>query len=129
MAHHNYQSTTFDKFTSQIHPDKDIPTILFAETNDELLISKFRNMPGFSVPIPYSYTDGRILGYIVTNTIIDINPDVTREEGVQSLTATPVRWIFILLIVIAGVSGGNTVIKRYNTVKNRIQPNQVKSSL
>jgi 4-amino-4-deoxy-L-arabinose transferase-like glycosyltransferase len=119
LALHNYESSTFDKFISQNLPTKNIPAILFVEENSEVLESKLRDLPGFSVPIPYSYTDGSILGYVVTNTIIDINPDVDREEGIRSLIATPVIWIFIPLVFIVVVSGWIALAENQTMLKHQ----------
>ena len=127
MARHKYQSSTFDKFIPEVHPAVNTPTILFVEENDEILGSKLRSLPGFSVPIPYSYTDGSILGYVITNTMIDINPEIDQEEGIQSLTTTPVKWILFLLVIVAVVAGGDAFIKRRSLSKNRLQTNQLQS--
>ncbi|MFT3894881.1 MAG: glycosyltransferase family 39 protein [Anaerolineales bacterium] len=92
MARHTYQSSTFDTFDPQIDLATNTPTVLFLDGNDKELVAKLRKLP-FSVPIPYSYKGEKIIGYVVTNTAIDINPEVEWDEGIRSLIATPVVWM------------------------------------
>jgi hypothetical protein len=128
LAHHTYRSFTFDTFDPQTNLATNVPTVLFLDGNDEELVTKLRDLP-FSVPIPYSYKGEKIIGYVVTNTAIDINPEVEWGEGVRSLTTTPVLWIFIPLVIVMVFSGWRTFANRQNTVELQAPANQVESSL
>jgi hypothetical protein len=105
LVHHKYRSLLLNDFSPDIISTENKPTIIFIESKDEISKLTIQKLPGFSVPIPYQYTDGTIIGYVMTNTVIDLTPKVDREEGWGSLTDTPVRWILIVLAVVGAVSG------------------------
>jgi len=119
LARHQYQSSTFHEFISQLDRTKNLPTVVFIEGSNKMLESKFRNIPEFSVPIPYTYKDGTVLGYVVTNTIIDIDPKVEQDEGIRSLTTTPVVWILIPLVVVMVASGWSALARKQTIFKHQ----------
>ncbi len=127
IVDHNYRSLTYTEFSPKEHLSNQ-PTILFIDNNKKELRSSLRNLPGFSVPIPYTYTDGSIIGYVITNTVIDINPKVDREEGWLSMMGTPVRWVLMVLILVCAVSGITTLKTRQQTIDSKsVSPAKITS--
>ena len=111
MTHHEYQSLLLNDFSPEIVSNGNRPTIIFLEDKDAAVDPKQWIMPGFSMPIPYVFMDGSIIGYVITNTVIDMDPHADREDGWGSLADTPVCWILILLIILCAISGAFRVQK------------------
>ena len=128
LAHGTYWTSTIKTFNPHIQLHENIPTVLFIEGNGESLDSKFQNLAGFSVPIPYTYTDGNIIGYVVTDTAIDISPGVEWDESIRSLTETPVVSIFIPLFFVLILSGWKTLVDNRSMHRHQTHMNQVQSS-
>jgi NADPH:quinone reductase-like Zn-dependent oxidoreductase/4-amino-4-deoxy-L-arabinose transferase-like glycosyltransferase len=118
MVDHNYRSLTYKEFSPKEHLSNQ-PTILFIDNNQKEIRSSLRNLPGFSVPIPYTYTDGSIIGYVITNTAIDIDPKVDREKGWRSLTGTPVGWILMTLLLLSTVCGVTILKTRQQIIDSK----------
>ncbi|HSL46531.1 MAG TPA: glycosyltransferase family 39 protein [Anaerolineales bacterium] len=102
---HPYRSATIDQF---VPGDETIyaPTIIFIEsqgTEDIPLLQK--PPPGYRQIAVYHGAGGEIIGYAMTNTSYDLEPDSGFGEGIRSLVERPVRYILAALIVMLVLFG------------------------
>jgi hypothetical protein len=105
VAPHRYLTKLATSFTPQSDLKPDEPNIIFVESGDLQALPWLKELHGFRPPVLYSDQNKKIIGYVITNTNLDLNPRVGIADGLHSLTDTPVRYIFLLLFVLLVVFG------------------------
>jgi len=106
VVSHSYRSSLTGEFSAETHLAKDKPTIIFIEIQENQEIDLIENPPaGFHRPVTYHYPNGQIIGYVMTNTDLDLQPKVGVKDGWNSLTNLPVRYVLLVLAVVAVLFG------------------------
>jgi hypothetical protein len=115
LAAHSFTSYTLDKF-SEINVKPGSKTVIFLESGLPEDVFLFQKVPDeFKWAETYWYRDLYIQGYAVSNTEIDLSPDLTLTSAVQSIIYKPVGYVLlalVLMIYIFGMLSLEAVIKR-----------------
>jgi len=64
-----------------------------------------KELHGFRPPVLYFDQNKKIIGYVITNTDLDLNPKVGIADGLHSLIDTPVHYLFLVLFVLLIIFG------------------------
>lgn len=105
IAPHRYFTKLTSNFTPQSDLNPDEPNIIFVESGDLQTMPWLNELHGFRPPVVYADQNNNIIGYVITNTNLDLNPKVGIADGLHSLIDTPVHYLFQGLFVLLVVCG------------------------
>ncbi len=95
---HQYKSILIHEFSPETDLAGNEPAIIFTETGNLTDVPSPQILPaGFHEPVAYSYRDEYVIGYVMTNTDLDLDPKVGIEGGINSLMTKPVRYVLMSL--------------------------------
>jgi 4-amino-4-deoxy-L-arabinose transferase-like glycosyltransferase len=102
---HQYTPVVINEFSPETRLTK-APIILFIESGQARQFALLQKPPaGYHQPVAYHDEDGNVIGYAITNTDIDLKPQIGMEAGIRSLTRKPVGSVLAVLLVIVFVFG------------------------
>jgi hypothetical protein len=97
---HQYTPVVINNFSPETRLTK-APNITFIESGQAPEFAFLQKPPaGYHQPVAYYDEDGQIIGYAITNTNIDLKPNLGIGEGIRSLIEKPVRYVLALLIIL-----------------------------